>query len=81
MVDLKINEIADHTIRQRWLRSQRDEGRPTEEDIMRETSDQEAKRRTTRISCRWRRNAMGLGRRVGEVMMRRRARNRSASKV
>jgi hypothetical protein len=36
MVDLKINEIADHTIRQRWLRSQRDEGRPTEDDIVRE---------------------------------------------
>jgi hypothetical protein len=36
MVDLKINEIPDNTIRQRRLRSQRDDGRPTEDDIVRE---------------------------------------------
>jgi hypothetical protein len=36
MADLKINEIPDNTIRQKRLRSQRDDGRPTEDDIVRE---------------------------------------------
>jgi hypothetical protein len=36
MADLKINEIPDNTIRQKRLKSQRDDGRPTEDDIVRE---------------------------------------------
>jgi len=36
MADLKIKQIPDDTIRQRWLESQRDDGRPTEDDIVRE---------------------------------------------
>ena len=36
MTELKINEIADQKIREKWLKSQRDEGRPTEDDIVRE---------------------------------------------
>jgi hypothetical protein len=36
MTDIKINEIPDNTIRQKRLKSQRDDGRPTEDDIVRE---------------------------------------------
>jgi hypothetical protein len=36
MTELKINEIADQKIREKWLKSQRDEGRPTEDDMVRE---------------------------------------------
>ena len=36
MTDLKINEIPDNIIRRRRLESQRDDGRPTEDDIVRE---------------------------------------------
>ena len=36
MSGLKINEIADNRIRQRSLASQCDDGRPTEDDIVRE---------------------------------------------
>jgi hypothetical protein len=36
MVDLKINEIPDRTIRQRRLRTQRDDDRPTEDDLVRQ---------------------------------------------
>jgi hypothetical protein len=36
MTELKINEIADQKIREKWLKSQQDEGRPTEDDIVRE---------------------------------------------
>jgi hypothetical protein len=36
IVDLKINVIPDNTMRQRRLRSQCDDGRPREDDIVRE---------------------------------------------
>jgi hypothetical protein len=36
MSELKINEIPDKKIREKRLRTQRDEGRPTEDDIVRE---------------------------------------------
>ena len=36
MGELKINEIPDKKIREKRLRTQRDEGRPTEDDIVRE---------------------------------------------
>jgi hypothetical protein len=36
MTELKINEIADQKIREKWLKRQRDEGRPTEDDMVRE---------------------------------------------
>jgi len=36
MSELKIREIPDKRIRQRRLQSQRDDGRPTEDDIVRE---------------------------------------------
>jgi hypothetical protein len=36
MAPLKINEMQDLRIRENWLRSQRDDGRPTEDDIVRE---------------------------------------------
>jgi hypothetical protein len=36
MSDLKINEIPNPRIRQRRLATQRDDGRPTEDDIVRE---------------------------------------------
>jgi hypothetical protein len=36
MAELKIREIPDDKIRQRWLESQRDDGRPSEDDIVRE---------------------------------------------
>lgn len=36
MAGLKINEIADQKIREKWLKSQQDEGQPTEDDIVRE---------------------------------------------
>jgi hypothetical protein len=36
MLGFKINEIPDSRIRQRWLKSQRADDRPTEDDIVRE---------------------------------------------
>jgi hypothetical protein len=35
MAALKINEIPDNTLRQKRLMGQRDDGRPTEDDIVR----------------------------------------------
>jgi hypothetical protein len=36
MADLVIKEIRNSTIRRRWLQTQRDDDRPTEDDIVRE---------------------------------------------
>jgi hypothetical protein len=36
MTALKIREIPDDTLRRKWLESQRDDGRPSEDDIVRE---------------------------------------------
>jgi hypothetical protein len=36
MADLVIREIRNSTIRRRWLQTQRDDDRPTEDDIVRE---------------------------------------------
>jgi hypothetical protein len=36
MAALKIREIPDDTLRRKWLQSQRDDGRPSEDDIVRE---------------------------------------------
>jgi hypothetical protein len=36
LAPLKINEFQDLRLREKWLRSQRDDGRPTEDDIVRE---------------------------------------------
>ena len=51
MGELKINEIPDKKIREKRLRTQRDEGRPTEDDIVREHFGPRAKRRTIPIDC------------------------------